>query len=228
MLWNEWQAWRRSEGLRPTKELDGVTTIARQESALWRRTMETLYGPDWRRLYDDREAAIADGENPPPVPLKDREVREPPPSDLRTGTVPGDAGAAPTDGQQQAVTEPPTASGENLPVPVTPRARSPRESYTSSRLGSPQAEDMESLGWRSSEPGTPGNLSARILRPFDPARDTLDEYCNRLDKQVEALAGLAATGVGQEVDSSVIARLKDTAQVHLIMKRDTLTARDEI
>ena len=107
-------------------------------------------------------------------------------------------------------------------------ARSPSASYNSSRLGTPRAEDVESVGWRSSEPGTPDTLAARILRPFDPARDTLDDYCKRLDKQVEALAGLAATGVGQEVDSSVIVRLKDTAQVLLIMNREAFTALDEI
>ena len=69
MLWNGWQAWRRTEGKRPTRDADGSTTAGKQESQLWQSTIGSLYGPDWRRLNDEREAAIADGEDPPPAPL---------------------------------------------------------------------------------------------------------------------------------------------------------------
>ncbi len=47
MEWNDWQRWRRTDGMRPTYADDGATLDNRAEVTLWRRTMEHLHGADW-------------------------------------------------------------------------------------------------------------------------------------------------------------------------------------
>ena len=47
MRWNAWQRWRSELGRRPTSAVDGYTTSAAQESALWKAVMAELHGPDW-------------------------------------------------------------------------------------------------------------------------------------------------------------------------------------
>ena len=57
MTYNEWIAWRKVEGKRPTKALgcDRATTSA-EESALWRNAMEVYHGENWRLDLDTRIA----------------------------------------------------------------------------------------------------------------------------------------------------------------------------
>ncbi len=47
MEWNDWQRWRRTDGMRPTYADDGAMLDNRAEVTLWRRTMEHLHGADW-------------------------------------------------------------------------------------------------------------------------------------------------------------------------------------
>ena len=44
MGFNAWQKWRKEVGKRPTRAEDGKSTTSREEAALWRRTMASLYG----------------------------------------------------------------------------------------------------------------------------------------------------------------------------------------
>ena len=57
MTYNEWIAWRKVAGKRPTRALgcDRATTSA-EESALWRNMMAVYHGDDWRLDLDTRIA----------------------------------------------------------------------------------------------------------------------------------------------------------------------------
>ena len=45
--WNQWQAWRSGEGLRPTTARRFTTSQRQAEAALWRSTMAGLFGEGW-------------------------------------------------------------------------------------------------------------------------------------------------------------------------------------
>ena len=57
MTYNEWIAWRKVGGKRPTKALgcDRATTST-EEAALWRNMMAVYHGEDWRLDLDTRTA----------------------------------------------------------------------------------------------------------------------------------------------------------------------------
>ena len=55
MSFPKWQQWRKAEGRRPTKRKDGVGLSTGQEVALWRATMEELYGKDEAEAVDDSD-----------------------------------------------------------------------------------------------------------------------------------------------------------------------------
>ena len=55
MSFPKWQQWRKAEGRRPTKRKDGVGLSTGQEVALWRATMEELYGKDEAEAADDSD-----------------------------------------------------------------------------------------------------------------------------------------------------------------------------
>ena len=65
MSFNDWIAWRKTDGLRPTKRHGSErTTKSKEESLLWRRTMLFYYGDDWRRTLEANQIAIAEEELP--------------------------------------------------------------------------------------------------------------------------------------------------------------------
>ena len=47
--WNSWQRWRKTDGGRPTIDVDGHEAVPdnRQEADLWKEVMEHYYGADW-------------------------------------------------------------------------------------------------------------------------------------------------------------------------------------
>ena len=47
MDFNTWQRWRTQFGRRPLKARDGYSTYPRQESQLWRSTMDAVHGKSW-------------------------------------------------------------------------------------------------------------------------------------------------------------------------------------
>ena len=68
MDFNTWQVWRRDIGLRPqTTRKDPATTTPKQEAELWRATMQTLYGADWRIRLEEAQLAAAEAEDQPPA-----------------------------------------------------------------------------------------------------------------------------------------------------------------
>ena len=61
MDWQDWLIWRKGAGKRPKVGLgDPTPTTLRHESALWKATMQRLYGPDWRALLEEQQAAEAE------------------------------------------------------------------------------------------------------------------------------------------------------------------------
>ena len=60
MPFNEWQAWRSTEGKRPTVARDQRSTTTRQESVLWRSVMEARYGATWHEDLAIREQEAAE------------------------------------------------------------------------------------------------------------------------------------------------------------------------
>ena len=56
--WQDWQRWRKGAGKRPTVgQGDSASTTSRQESELWRATLQRLYGANWRALLEEQQAA---------------------------------------------------------------------------------------------------------------------------------------------------------------------------
>eukprot|EP00434_Breviolum_minutum_P016187 symbB.v1.2.014263.t1/scaffold1033.1/size247163/1 len=53
MTFPKWQQWRKAEGRRPIKRKDGVGLSTAEEVALWRATMEELYGEDVEQLLKE-------------------------------------------------------------------------------------------------------------------------------------------------------------------------------
>ena len=60
--YNEWLAWRKRAGKRPTMPKDGVSTSSAKESELWRQTMKMCFGEDWRDQLDKKTEAVAAAE----------------------------------------------------------------------------------------------------------------------------------------------------------------------
>ena len=62
--WNTWLVWRKGAGRRPKVSLgDRLSTSSRQESDLWKATMQRLYGADWRTQLEEAQLAAADAED---------------------------------------------------------------------------------------------------------------------------------------------------------------------
>ena len=59
MDFNEWLAWRKTEGKRPTLKVDGVKRGNGEEAMLWKYIMEALHGPNWAQMVADKRAAAA-------------------------------------------------------------------------------------------------------------------------------------------------------------------------
>ena len=74
MGFNAWQKWRKEAGKRPTRAEDGQPTTSREEAALWRRTMASLYGESWREdlaiaeADEEEVAAESPAAEPRPIP----------------------------------------------------------------------------------------------------------------------------------------------------------------
>ena len=59
--WQDWLKWRKGPGMRPRRDRgDPDTTALKQESVLWRSTMQRLYGEDWRALLEEQQAEEAE------------------------------------------------------------------------------------------------------------------------------------------------------------------------
>ena len=59
MDFNEWLAWRKTEGRRPTLKVDGIKRGNGEEAMLWKYIMEAYYGPSWAQMVADKRAAAA-------------------------------------------------------------------------------------------------------------------------------------------------------------------------
>ena len=96
MSFPKWQQWRKADGRRPIKRKDGVGLSTAEEVALWRATMEALYGEkeadEADESEDDDSSELRPGAAPPaalvPVHGAARSVGSSPrPSSAGTGPV---------------------------------------------------------------------------------------------------------------------------------------------
>ena len=75
MSFNQWIAWRKGDGMRPTRAHGCArTTKPSEESAIWQRAMKRHYGDDWRQVLDETQLAIAIQDE---VDQKDQELDAP-------------------------------------------------------------------------------------------------------------------------------------------------------
>ena len=58
MGYTDWLKYRKGEGLRPTKDRDGVTHETALEARLWRLVMSTLFGEDWQEQLRRQGAPV--------------------------------------------------------------------------------------------------------------------------------------------------------------------------
>ena len=63
MQFNQWQSWRKEEGLRPTRSRGcSRTTSTLEEADLWRRAMRHFHGEDWRMVMEMNQILVAEDE----------------------------------------------------------------------------------------------------------------------------------------------------------------------
>ena len=69
MDFNAWQQWRKGPGRRPqTTKGDPATTTPRQESELWRGTMQRLFGAEeWRTRLEEAQLAAPEAAETAPT-----------------------------------------------------------------------------------------------------------------------------------------------------------------
>ena len=174
MGFNEWQAWRRDFGKRPVRRTDGGKTPVRFETNLWKSTMENLYGEDWQAdLNQANEEAEESAQ---------------------------EAGASSAAAVSSGVAAAPHAPPPVQTPPVTARETqgnpAPQEASPGSGEGLTRPASVGS--WHSDNPGTPATLRTKLFKDFNPSRELMEEYVNRIERQANALETITGTPVGKE------------------------------
>jgi len=142
MQFNDWQIWRKKEGLRPTKRLGCIrATTTQEEAELWRRAMQYYFGDDWRMVMEMNQILVEEDEGV----LNDQapsQTVNPAGFTLGMSPVAEPAGLAPAVADTGAGTY---ALSEGM-----------QSERTSSTL---------------SGPGTPRGLQMLLEQPYDPSMD---------------------------------------------------------
>ena len=174
MRWNAWQQWRSLRGKRPTAAADGAATTTALESALWKSVMLELYGTEWSiqlaSMEEEATAAVAEAQ----------------PS--RPSLEPAAGGPS------ASVAPPQPTGGAGTPEPaslVTPRRTEvspgsgelPRTGAAGP--GSGLASPVPS--WSSGNPGTPKRLTHAVVQAYNPEKEVLEKYIERITRQARAL-----------------------------------------
>ena len=201
--WNQFQVWRRQNGMRPVVARDGYTTTTTQESALWRAVMNEFHGDGWLMLI------AQGGEEPRELTTEPQhgvglheevreelmQPREPRPEPAAGAELPQPRGAP-------SLLGPEPAAPASTEVEATPRPavfESPSSGGRSSQRSSQIAAAAEAAGisplspvpsFDSKNPGTPVRLKAKVLKPFVPQKEHLQSYQERVTKQAAFLQRL--------------------------------------
>ena len=169
MRWNTWQPWRSSAGRRPTTAADGAATNSTQESALWKSTMLEFYGATWA------------------VDLASLDEAAQPPQEPSNVTLSSGPRQEPATGASVAV---PATPPPEVPVMFTPRRNteiSPGSGLQTGAASPGSGRVSPSASWTSRNPGTPGKLTREIIKSFQPEKEPLEKYFDRIDRQAKAL-----------------------------------------
>jgi len=173
MTWNDWQAWRRGVGLRPTIAADGGRGEGKVEAALWRRVMQVYHGDDWAAQLGVRQS--------------EEDLPEAEDAASALPSVPSGAVAPPAAGAASPAPGYSTPRRVAQPEPV--RAGDEGPGSGDSRPGGARSPTPS---WASERPGTPKMLRTRMLRSFRPELEPLDVYLIRLDRQAAAAERIGA------------------------------------
>ena len=190
LYWNEWEKWRsHGGGLRPTMAADGKTTDNAFESQLWKNTMTSLHGAEWRTALVERDVP-PQGSAPRPEPAAPASAEGSAPV---AGAPSGAPDAAPADPALQAAAfqTPRRADGER-PVKDSPGSNADGRVSPGSGVKTPSS-------WRSDNPGTPTGIRDKVLTEFDPYKESVDKYINRTTRQAVFLANM-----GEPLDAGVL------------------------
>ena len=193
MRWNTWQPWRRSAGARPTAAADGAATNSTQESALWKSTMLEYYGANWALDLASLDETAQPAPGPSNVALPSGPRQEPA----------TDANVA------VQVAQPPP----EVPAPFTPRRNtevSPGSGLQTGAASPGSGQVSPSASWSSRNPGTPGKLTREIIKSFQPQKETLEKYFDRIDRQAKALELL-----GEPLTAEMVPTLREKARFEL-------------
>ena len=150
MEFNDWQKWRRVSGTRPRVKEDGRSTTSAQEAALWKATMLRMYGDSWNIQLALERHALEE-------------------SSRR-------AEAEETERSEQRGVAPPAGSVGALAVDRPSSPGSGHEAYSAPGPGS----GSQSPSWHSFDPGSPNTLTAKVLKDYDPAKESLEKNENRI------------------------------------------------
>ena len=69
--------------------------------------------------------------------------------------------------------------------------------------GSGLDRPVSEVSWRSSQPGTPQALTEKILRRYDPSRESLHANKSRVHRQVRALEALGESLLAEVVEAAI-------------------------
>ena len=206
MGWNDFQKWRNKPGgSRPTMARDAGRTSNQLEVQIWRAVMRELYGEQWEREIVNREvAASRDDAQEAEAPAARSSV-----PGVASSSAPQDADAGPFPG----------GSGRN--TPVSQRGPGPYSPHSPVPLQPGAAGGLAAMISPGSGRGTPSSfhservnaqnvdeVTRKLFRPYDPEKDTLENYVDKLRRQVRAVRHH-----GRPVDESVYQSLVGKAEI---------------
>jgi len=197
MKFPEWQRWRKREGLRPTVRVDGRGTSTAEEVAVWEAVMAARYGAEaLEALADDEESPNGSADDAPGAQG----------SGQASGVLSRPSGTTGVEGGGRvsaAVTEGLPGEGVAIPGAGTGLETPPRRTGRVLRPEASNASDSSQSG-----PVTPAGLQDKLFRLYDPAKETLEAYDERVDRIAEAMETL-----GNDVDWDAVTLLKAKAEV---------------
>ena len=160
--WNAWQVWRAAAGRRPLLSRgDECTTTGAMESALWKSVMLEIF-------CENLLMELASGEADRPEEAREFGAR--------------------TEGSRL---EPAAVAEQQAAAAAAPAAQQQSPARDSAGTDSPQAGVGSPVpSWTSASPGSPGTLLRTVLKAYQPDKELLETYAERVGRQVAVLQRL--------------------------------------
>ena len=168
LSYNAWLQWRKRCGKRPVTKTDGGTTSSAFERDLRIAVLKDLYGDNFEELVQTAEEEAAEKEE------RLQELREQMPKTI----VPiSHRMTLETDYSTKQLVARAESASRAGPLSHDATAKRAFAGIFAPGTGTPS--------WKSSEPGTPKSIAARMHQPFNPLKEELVVYTARFERMQE-------------------------------------------